>query len=452
MTFLPYILSGGSGTRLWPLSRAAYPKQFHDLTGSGNPLLIETIERLESLGDVTVVTGEKLERPTRMLLGRMQKQGVNLLIEPMAKDTAAAIALIVKDALAKDEHAICAALPSDHAIQSAEAFKATLQAAARLAEEKHAIVTIGIEPTYPATCYGYIVIDAKSDSHKVKSFIEKPEQKRAEALLEEGNMLWNAGMFVFKASEMAALMEEHMPQIWLPIKQAETEEELLAAFQEIEKTSIDYALMEKLEELYCIPATFDWSDLGSFESILDARGDESQKIDIDGEQNVVIQLNTRKKPTVFVGLDDVICIDTPDAALLVKRGSGQLVKEAVRQVKERFPELIERHAVEERSWGRFEILSTGGGANVRKLILFPGASLPLQRHMNRKESWILTSGEGEFLLDGERREVRPGDSFSAEPGEAHMLRNMSETDMLECIEVQTGEQLSDDDIEHLDEL
>ncbi len=444
MNIILGILSGGSGTRLWPLSRKRFPKQFHDLAGTGNPLLVDTIDRLMPLGKPVILTGEHLRAPTMTMLHRMGRSDLDLVIEPAAKDTAPAIALLTKQALDEDADAIVGIFPADHAITDVEGFRKTIQKAIDVAGRNRAIVTVGIKPNHPATNYGYIKTNGDGDALQVKSFIEKPDLAKAEDLIRDEHVFWNAGIFIFPAKKMADLFKEHAPEIWNGIEAGQN-------WDEMPSISIDYAVMEKANDLLCVPAEFDWTDLGSWEEIALRRGSSDTLIGIESKGAVFRHLHPMQKTAVIVGVDDVIVIDTPDALLVMKSGEGQTLKKAGAELKEKSDAQLHEHRFEERPWGRFEVLLDTDNFKSKRLVLFPEKQFSYQRHARRKEHWTIVKGSARVRLDDEWTDLNAGDSVTIEKGQKHQLYNPSKTEMLEVIEVQTGDYFGEDDIERFED-
>jgi len=445
------ILSGGSGSRLWPLSRKKFPKQFHDLSGSGQPMIVDTVDRLSALGDPVIVTGKHLESTTMTILHRMGRMDVSVLVEPSSKDTAAAIALLTKYALEQGDDTMVGVFPADHVIEHDDIFEYTVRKSLDTANEKQAVVTIGIVPHYAATSFGYLQLtDLDSEVKKVKTFIEKPNKEKAEELLRKGDVVWNAGMFIFPARVMKKLFEQYMPDMWSAILEADTEEELVQVFDAIEGKSIDYGIMEKAGNLLCIPAEFGWKDLGSWEDIVARKGSTDKLVQVHAQNGTFVHMHPMQKTAVIIGMDDVIVVDTPDALLVMKSGEGQNMKKAVQELKQESSTQLEEHRFEERPWGRFEVLLDTPSFKSKRLILLPGKKLSYQRHEKRKEHWTITKGKGVVLLNGVEKEVIAGDNVTIPPGMKHRLGNVS-SEPLEWIEVQTGSYFGEDDIERFED-
>jgi mannose-1-phosphate guanylyltransferase/mannose-1-phosphate guanylyltransferase/mannose-6-phosphate isomerase len=446
------ILSGGSGTRLWPLSRTAFPKQFQDLAGIGAPLIITTVERFKALGMPVIITSQKLVSTTHTSLHRHAHTDVALLVEPEGKNTSAAIALMTSVAFKENPDATIGIFPADHHIQKPESFTAIVEKAYELAEQHQCIITIGITPTYAATEYGYILLDAPAadGSHAVTRFIEKPDATKAAELIATGNVVWNAGMFIFPARIMAQLLEIHLPEIWNPIHNAANTDELAQAYTQVPSVSIDYGLMEKISSIRCLPADIGWSDLGSWEAVMDARTDVHEVNQISGSGNAYLHMHPAQKSAHFIGVDDTYVIDTPDTLLVIKRGHGQSVRDIVKKLESEQSPLLHEHTFEDRPWGRFEILLDTPHYKSKRLILLPGKKISYQRHKYRTENWTVLKGEASILLDGVETIAQPGDHITITPGTMHRLANAG-THPLEILEAQTGSYFGEDDIERFDD-
>lgn len=444
------ILCGGNGTRLWPLSREKFPKQFHDLAGTGQPLLIDTIARVELLNvPIVIITGAQHGDSTRTMLSRFNKQA-RIVGEPVARDTAAAVALLTLIALRQDPDTVVGSFHADHIMADTEAFREAANIAYELAEQKQTVVTIAIQPTFPSTAYGYLDLldDAELlTSKRVTKFIEKPDLVSAQALLAKGNVAWNAGMFFFPAKVMADHFAMYLPELWEKIITLDDAfSNLPEVFASLPKIAIDYGIMEKITGILCVPYMGDWADVGSWEDVVGRRGSSSQVLEHDGAGSAYISMIPQAKRAVFLGVDDLIAIDTPDALLIMKKGSGQGLKKIVEKLREQqAPELVE-HSFEERPWGRFEILLNSDNFKSKRILLHPGKQLSYQRHQHRSENWTITRGEGTVTLNDVESIVKAGDHITIVAGTKHRIRNHTD-EPLEFIEVQTGTYFGEDDIE-----
>lgn len=444
------VLSGGSGTRLWPLSRDLFPKQFHDLTGSGSPLIIDTLNRLKDLGELTILTGAHLQTATMTFLHRFNMPETQVIIEPEPKNTAAAIALLTLTALrSHGRDALVGAFPADHDIKDVAAFRQSVERAFALAQETHTVVTLGVVPTYPSTAYGYLETEGETnaDTLTVSRFIEKPSVARAAELIEAGNTVWNAGIFVFQAGVMADAFEQHMPDLWQSLQQYAPEKNNLAeVFAQLPSESIDYGIMEKLQKIHCVPLSCGWSDLGSWEEIAPRLSDSGAIVEVASNQVSYVSMHPRERTAVFVGVQDLIVVDTPDALLILKQGEGQKIKEALKMIKESRPHLSTLPSFEERPWGRFEVLLDTENFKSKRLIIHPGKQISYQRHAHRTENWTITKGTATITINDVVTTHEPGSHIHIPQGTKHRLANLSDSP-LEVIEVQTGTYFGEDDIE-----
>jgi mannose-1-phosphate guanylyltransferase/mannose-1-phosphate guanylyltransferase/mannose-6-phosphate isomerase len=353
-------------------------------------------------------------------------------------------------ALNQDPETIVGSFHSDHVIQDQAAFQQAVEAAYVLAEQSGQVVTLGIQPTHPATGYGYLQLgdDASiAPNQRVTKFIEKPNLEAAEALLAQGQVAWNAGMFFFPAKVMAEHFSRLQPEMWQGLSQLAADlSNLQTVFEQLPKISIDYAIMEKLDDLLAVPYAGDWADVGSWEDVAPRRANKQSVTEVAAKDNHYVSLLPHAKRTVFLGVDDLIAVDTPDALLIMKKGGGQGLKQVVQTLKDiQAPELVE-HSFEERPWGRFEILLNTDNFKSKRLLLLPGGSLSYQRHQRRNEEWTITSGEGTATLNDVPRVVKAGDHVTIPIGTKHRLYNHSDQP-LELIEVQTGTYFGEDDIE-----
>jgi mannose-1-phosphate guanylyltransferase/mannose-6-phosphate isomerase len=443
------ILSGGAGTRLWPVSREKAPKQFYDLANTGKSLLIDTVERLEKLGELSIITTDLLDKGT---WGMLQKYGkkARIIPEPEAKNTAPAVALFTALCLKKDPKAVLGIFPADHVVKKTEDFHKAVEVALKTAASGK-IVTLGIEPSYPSDAYGYIELEstfntAEAKPLKVHRFIEKPSSFRAEELIHTNRVVWNAGIFIFSAATMGEKFEKHMPELW---KLVQTVKEDLSNLRDVyakaPKESIDYGVMEKLTDILCIPVDIGWSDLGSWEEISKHGLKADGLIEIDGRQNYYQPLPRTKKKASFVGVSDVVVVDTPDALLVVKKGHGQKVRDVVQTLKGQRSTLTQEHVFEERPWGRFHVLEDTDFFKSKVITVWSGQKLSYQSHKKRAEHWMIVKGEAEVTLDGETHRLKYGEHIHIPLGAKHRMANPGKEDLV-FIEVQVGSYFGEDDI------
>ncbi len=456
------ILAGGSGTRLYPLSRKKFPKQFLSL-GQDKSLFQKTIERnlkaLQDTSNLIVITNRDYQF---MVRDQLKKIGIddfnNILLEPVGRNTAPAIALAVKylsEKLNLNHEEVLFIFPSDHIISPDEKFVEYVKKAEILAKKGH-IVTFGVNPTKPETGYGYIEAGEPVDeAYKVKAFHEKPDLKTAQKYLMAGNYYWNSGMFAFTIGTILEEFERHSPEIFNLIKD-KTFEEVLVNFERMPDISIDYAIMEKTEKAIVLPLSISWSDVGSWDSVYEVmEKDENQNvkigrvIDIDTKNSLIIG-NERLIATV--GVEDLMIIETPDVVIIAKRGEGQKIKELVSLLKENpeTKELTEIHKTVYRPWGSYTELERGERYKIKRITVEPGEMLSLQMHYHRSEHWVVVKGTAKVILednDGQRKEVflHENESIFVPKTTKHRLLNPGKVP-LEIIEVQVGEYLEEDDI------
>jgi mannose-1-phosphate guanylyltransferase/mannose-6-phosphate isomerase len=454
------ILAGGSGTRLWPVSRYGLPKQFIKLNG-GKSLLAQTVERLAAvvpLKDIFVITNEDyrfhVQADLRSVSPAIED---NVILEPVGRNTAPAIALVMKYCqeklkAAKDE--VIFICPSDHIIEPVEKFaKYALQAEA--AAKAGSIVTFGIKPSRPETGYGYIKKGGKCSGGvcKVAKFAEKPDLKTAGKYLKDGDYYWNSGMFSFTIGTMLAEFKAYTPEINRKMKL--TLAKMLADFKNMPSISIDYAVMEKSRKAAVLPIDILWSDVGSWDSL-----PEVISPDADGNVKVgdVLALDTKrtivmgeKRLISLIGLKDLIIIDTVDALLIAKRGQAQRVKEVVDQLKELKRKEVVEHLTTYRPWGYFVVLEEGPRYKIKRIVLKPGQKVSHQLHYHRSEHWIIVKGTAKVTLGKKTTMVHENESTYVPKSTVHRLENPGKVP-LEMIEVQNGEYVGEDDIVRLKDI
>lgn len=447
---IPVILSGGSGTRLWPVSRQQFPKQFCEIFSQ--PLQTLTLQRSLKIGTPWIVTGETLRTLTDLNLKALNIfDKASVIYEPFGKNTAPAIAALCKYAELKGmSEQVVGIFPSDHLIQNENEFLSIVSEAERLAQENF-VVTIGIQPTYPETGYGYIQVnsdhkkDAKHNAFAVNRFHEKPALEKAQEFLASGNFFWNAGIFVFKVSRMIELFKKHQPAIWADIDILKADlSNVSDVYSKVQSISIDYAIMEKLnsQELMCIPGEFGWNDVGSWDAVANLM--PSQKTYIHNSAGNFV-FGEDKKTYSFVGIDDAIVVDTKDALLVMKKGQSQDVRHIVEAHTKEGSALVKEHVFEKRPWGEYEILRDTEHFKSKVIQVLPGAQISYQSHSKREEHWIITRGHGEVVLNDAVIPVKPGTHVHIPLQAKHRIRNTSK-ETLEFVEVQLGTYFGEDDI------
>ncbi len=459
------ILAGGSGTRLWPLSRQAFPKQFLPLLGDRS-LFQQTVERVRPLvgGDVVVVA----TRDVAFLAARQLRElGIDpegrVLAEPVGRNTAPAIGLA---ALVSDPDEVLVVLPSDHAIRDEQVLGDALGRARGVAAAGY-LVTFGITPSHPETGYGYIQagepLDGHGGFHRVARFVEKPDRATAERYLAEGGYSWNSGMFAFRAGRILEELERHAPEVYqglLPLGEAAREGRVIPAdaYAALPKISIDYAVMERSDRVAVLPVDPGWSDLGSFAALhevlpKDAGGNavhtegSGAGVLVDSRGNLVW---AGDKVVALVGVEDAVVVDTPDALLVCHRSRAQEVRRVAEGLQEQGREEAVFHRTVHRPWGSYTLLEEGPGFKVKRITVYPGERLSLQLHHKRAEQWVVVRGTARVTRGDDTFDLGPGETVHIPRAEKHRLENPG-TSLMELIEVQTGSYLGEDDIVRLED-
>lgn len=446
---IPVILSGGSGTRLWPVSRAAFPKQFVELFDES--LLAKTLRRLSTLGSPWVVAVAEQRFLTTRALTDAGAPASQALFEPRGRNTAPAVALVCQHFLARGwGDAIVGIFPADHLIQDDAEFLAVARLAERCAAEGQ-VVTLGVRPTSPSSGYGYIEagtnVFESSDGHQAlttKGFREKPDRATAEGFLAQGNFFWNAGMFVFRVDILAVHFERLMPELWREISTLEPNlANLPQVYERIGSESLDYGIMEHLEQQVVIPCDLGWSDVGSWDEVARLRERSPRVFDAGTGENFV--LGQGERVYGLVGVSDLIVVDTADALLIARKGSTQGVKEIVEQMREAGHTQATEHVFEHRPWGSFEVLRDTPLFKSKILRVSPGQRLSYQSHQHRSEHWVVIAGQPEVVLDGQVLTPQPGEAVFIPQGAKHRIRNPG-AEEVEIVEVQIGSYFGEDDI------
>jgi len=465
----PVILCGGSGTRLWPLSRKSLPKQFVPLIGSQS-LLQLTLQRVAALGtSVTLVAAEDHRFLVADSTAQLGLAGTTVILEPSARNTAAAMALAAIEAQPDELLLFC---PADHHIPDAAAFAATMQQGVAAATAG-AIVTFGVRPSFPSTAYGYIQQGQRraDGSRQAQAFIEKPDSQRAQALLLQGDVLWNAGIFLAQASTLLQALEQHAPDILASCRAAMQDAKresfanggttpllfvrpAAAAFAACRAQSIDYAVMEKHPQVAVVPFEGQWSDVGSWNAVADLAPADAQGNRVQGQGMAHGATNTfihaPHRPVVALGTQDLLIIDTPDALLVAHRNAAEQVKDVVARLEGASTTQAVMHRKVQRPWGWYDSVDAGERFQVKRIGVKPGASLSLQKHHHRAEHWIVVKGTAEVTRGADTFLLSENQSTYIPIGEVHRLRNPGKLD-LEMIEVQSGSYLGEDDIVRLED-
>jgi len=452
----PVLLSGGSGTRLWPLSREAYPKQFLALAGQ-RTMLQDTWQRVAPLVDAApiVVANEEHRFLAAEQLRQMGVEHAAIMLEPVGRNTAPAIAAAALQAMAQGDDPLLLVLPSDHVVRDAEAFRDAVRAAGPAAASG-ALVTFGIVPETAETGFGYIQAEAGDGVRRVLRFVEKPDAATAQAYLEAGGYYWNSGMFLFRASRYLEELGRFRPDILAAVRAgfdaAQRDGDFIRldkeAFAASPSDSIDYAVMEKTDRAMVLPVDIGWNDVGSWSALWDVSEQDS---DGNAGRGDVIAVDSRnnyayaRRLVALVGVDDLVVVETDDAVLVARKDKVQQVKDVVARLKAEQRSHAVLHREVHRPWGSYDSIDADAGFQVKRIKVKPGARLSLQSHKHRAEHWIVVRGTARVTRDNDVFELHANQSTYIPLGAKHRLENPG-TDMLELIEVQSGDYLGEDDI------
>ncbi|WP_105169146.1 mannose-1-phosphate guanylyltransferase/mannose-6-phosphate isomerase [Pseudoalteromonas sp. T1lg23B] len=463
--FQPVIIAGGVGTRLWPLSREKYPKQFLALTDSQHSLFQETVLRLQGLAysSPLVICNEEHRFITAEQLRQIDHTHAQIILEPEGRNTAPAIALAALKALEKGNDPILLVQAADHVIADKKAFQQAVAQALVLAEHNH-LVTFGIVPTHPHTGYGYIKSGQvqSPNGYRVESFVEKPSLELAEHYLNTGQYYWNSGMFMFKASRYLEELKLYQQDIYTACKAAMNEQKPDLDFIRIKQEafcacpsdSIDYALMEHTQHAVVVPLDANWSDVGEFSALWDVSQRDSNGNAIKGDVKALDTHNTlihsEDKLVATLGVQDLVIINTKDALLVAHKEHTQKVKQIAQQLQtENRPE-VSVHREVYRPWGKYDAFDRGERFLVKRITVKPGARLSKQMHHHRSEHWVVVAGTAKVLIGEKEQYVAENESVYIPIAQVHALENPGKVD-LELIEVQSGAYLAEDDIVRFDD-
>jgi len=466
---VPVILSGGSGSRLWPLSRAQRPKQFLSLTGD-NSLFQQTLERVcdieghqAQLSPIVVANTDH-----RFLVAEqcreMAIEPMSLILEPVARNTAPAIAVAAMAAMQKSDDPVMLVLPSDHTFSDVAAFHRAV-GVGLLAAQGGSMVVFGITPTYPETGYGYVKARKADDHgvHAVEAFVEKPNLGLARSYIEQGGYYWNSGMFMFRASVYLQELTRHRPEMVKACQGAWDESTIDLEFVRLNKEafasspsdSIDFAVMEKTNKAVVIPLDAGWSDVGAWSAVWQVQDRDTSGNAIKGdvliESSTNSYVNAQSRMVAIVGMDNVVVVETSDAVLVMNKDRSQDVKKLVDQLKSSKRSEVDLHREVFRPWGSYDSIDHGKRFQVKRITVKPSAKLSVQMHHHRAEHWVVVSGTARVRVGDKTQLITENQSVYIPVGEVHSLENPGKVP-LHLIEVQTGSYLGEDDIVRFEDL
>ena len=461
---IPVVLAGGSGTRLWPLSRRLHPKQFIKLIGD-NTLFQEAVLRLpKSIGDLLVICNEDHRFLAAEQLRQINRSATSIILEPSGKNTAPAITLAAIKSIKGNENAILLVLSADHLIQNLEKFHQAIESAKKQVQ-KNKLVMFGIKPDKVETQYGYIKADVfqEKDYCNINEFVEKPDYKTAKKYVDSGKYFWNSGMFMFKASVFLKELEKYEPEILSACKKSYgneyhdldfirlNEEE----FMSCPSQSIDYAVMERTKNAVMVRLDAAWSDVGSWSALSDSQPKDKNNNIVLGDAVLNKVNNTyihseSKRLVSAIGVTDLIIVDTEDAILVANKNHLQHIKNIIEQIKDSNRLESDQHRMVYRPWGYYDSIDKGNGFHVKRILVNPGAKISLQKHEHRAEHWVVVKGIAQVTCGTETFKLIENQSTYIPLGEVHRLENIGSIP-LEIIEIQTGDYLAEDDITRIED-
>ncbi len=464
---IPVVLSGGVGSRLWPLSRGMYPKQLLPLVDDGVSMLQQTVLRAQGIDSVKapiIVCNEEHRFMVGEQLNQVGVDQARIILEPEGRNTAPAIALAAFAAAIDDPDEVLLVMPADHVVLDGAAFKQAVEKAMLIAA-KGDLVTFGIVPSSPETGYGYIRSGESSQdgAFTVADFKEKPDQATAQRYLDEGGYYWNGGIFVFTASAYLTELKKFAPDVYEAAEAAMVGQrddlDFIRinedAFSESPNISVDYAVMEKTSKAKVIPLNAGWSDVGSWAALWEVSEKDSNGNALIGDVLTHDTTNTHiyseSKLVSAVGVDNLVIVETADAVMVANKGDSQNVKEIVKKLKSENRSQVSHHRKVYRPWGWYDSVDSGDRFQVKRIQVKPGARLSVQMHYHRAEHWVVVKGTAEVLNGNETILLRENESTFIPIGTTHALRNPSESQPLEIIEVQSGSYLGEDDIVRIED-
>lgn len=464
MKVIALLLAGGSGTRLWPLSRQTMPKQLLALT-SNKTLLQETCQRISNVityNDQWIITGQSYYYQIMSQVKELcpMEDGIEILLEPVGKNTAPAIIWAAKRCSKQyGNDSILVVLPSDHLIMNTVKFEKSLEYAIQEAS-KGSLVTFGISPTSPETSYGYIKTDknpVNGKAYKVHCFVEKPDAKKAQEFLDAGSYLWNSGMFVYHVGTLLSEAESYCKDIYDLFENHDVfdTDEVELAYKASPAISIDYALMEHTDKAVVVASNFGWSDVGSWKSLYDISDKDAEGNVING-QHVILNTKdsmvySKDRLIAAVGLKNMAIIDTPDALMVCPLNETQYIRQVVEKLKQDNNKTYYEHKIVERPWGTYEILDEGLLYKMKRIVVKPKQRLSKQYHYHRSEHWIVVRGTAKVTTGENEYFVHENESTYISKSVVHQLENPGLIP-LEIIEIQCGSYLEEDDIVRLDDI
>lgn len=470
---IPVILSGGSGTRLWPLSRSNYPKQFLPITEE-RTLFQLTLERISNLNQSLINFHNPIivtnDNHRFIVAEQLRQENVNakILLEPVARNTAPAIAAAAQLALSYGEDPVLLILAADHVIQQQDAFNQSIQVGLAAAEAGQ-LVTFGVVPTSPETGYGYIKATGhiektqSTQAYPVEKFVEKPDLTTAQDYLAEGSYLWNSGMFMFKASVYLQELEKYNPAIaknaQASVQNSKNDLDFIRLdkdhFEQSPEDSIDYAVMEHTDKAVVVPLCADWNDVGAWKSVWEVSNKDTNGNVLRGdtitEGTTNSLVHAEHRLVSVLGLEDVVVIETSDAVLVANKHKVQDIKKIVEKLKNTHRSEIDQHRKVYRPWGSYDSINHGSRYQVKCIVVNPGQKLSLQMHHHRAEHWIVVNGTAKVRKGDETILLTENQSIYIPLGETHALENPGKVP-LELIEVQSGSYLGEDDIVRFEDL